>query len=159
WRFPFSLSCQGFSNERAALRAAYDDARAFAPVIGRSCPVALQKGDPSEVVEVRTDTEMVGAERLLVDCERALQQRLGLGIVALLLRRQGEAVEDCTDAQMVGAERLLLDRERALGERLGIGIAALIAIELSEAAERLANTAVLGAERLLRDRERALRQK
>ena len=57
---------------------------------------------------------MVGAERLLVDRERALVQRLGLGIAALVVVQLGEVVEVDADIRVVGAERLLVDRQRAL---------------------------------------------
>ena len=71
------------------------------------------------------DIRVVGAERLLVDRQRALVQRLGLGIAALGAIQLGEVVEVGADIRVVGAERLLVDRQRALVQRLGLGIAAL----------------------------------
>ena len=106
--FAFSLSRQGFADdERAALRAADDHARAAPPEVCGVRPVALRKIQRGEVVEVSADIRVVGAERLLVDRERALVERLGLGIAALGLIQHGEVVEVGADIRVVGAERLL----------------------------------------------------
>ena len=59
-----------------------------------------------------------------MDGERALVQRLGLGVAA------GDPVEPAQDVEgdgevgMVGAEGFLADGERAPAERLGFGVAA-----------------------------------
>jgi hypothetical protein len=70
---------------------------------------------------------VVGAERLLVDSERALVERLALCAI-----EQGEVVEGCPDGGVLGAERLLKNGQRAFVERLGLGVAALGAIELGD---------------------------
>ena len=69
---------------------------------------------------------MVGAQRLLADGERALVERLGLGVAALGAIELGQVVERGADIGVVGAQRLLADGERALVERLGLGVAALV---------------------------------
>jgi hypothetical protein len=68
---------------------------------------------------------MVRSERLLVDREGALEERLGVGIAALIGVQHGEVVEVGGDVGMVRSERLLVDRDGAFEERLGVGIAAL----------------------------------
>ena len=68
---------------------------------------------------------MLGAERLLPDRERALIERLGLGVAALGIVEHGQVVEARRHLGMLGAERLLPNGERALIERLGLGVAAL----------------------------------
>jgi hypothetical protein len=47
---------------------------------------------------------VVGAERLLVDRECALVQRLGFGVAALVAIELGEVVEFCTDLRVMGTE-------------------------------------------------------
>ena len=71
------------------------------------------------------DIGVVGAQRLLADGERALVERLGLGVAALGAVERGQVVERGADIGVVGAQRLLADGERALVERLGLGVAAL----------------------------------
>ena len=65
---------------------------------------------------------MVRAERLLADRQRALVERLGLGVLALAWYSDGQVVEGRGHVGMVRAERLLADRQRALVERLGLGV-------------------------------------
>ena len=60
---------------------------------------------------------MVGAERLLADRQRALEERPRAGEVALGLKQAGEVVEARARYRVLGAERLLADRQRALVER------------------------------------------
>ena len=57
---------------------------------------------------------MLGAERLLADRQRALEERPRAGEVALGLKQEGEVVEARRGVGMLGAERLLADRQRAL---------------------------------------------
>jgi len=68
---------------------------------------------------------VVGTEHFLVNRERALQERLSVGIALLAAVERGEIAEAFADIGMVRAERLLVNRERALDERLCRGIAAL----------------------------------
>ena len=65
---------------------------------------------------------MVGAERLLADRQRALEERPRPGEIALGLKQEGEVVEAHRRIGMVGAERLLADRQRALEERPRLSI-------------------------------------
>ena len=70
---------------------------------------------------------MLGAEGLLADGERALVERLGLGVAAGVPVEQAQVVERVGDVGMLGAEGLLVDGERALVQRLGLGVAAGVA--------------------------------
>ena len=78
---------------------------------------------------------MVGRKCLLVDRDRTLIERLGLGIAALGIVELGKIVEGAGDIGVVGRKRLLGDRQRTLIERLGFAIAALGVIELRKAVE------------------------
>ena len=69
---------------------------------------------------------MIGPERLFVDRQRPLVERLGLGVAALVVIEQSQIVQRHRDIGMIGPERLLLDRQRPLVERLGLGVAALV---------------------------------
>ena len=80
-----------------------------------------------QVVEGRGHIGVVCAERLLPDRQRALVERLGVGVLALVLVHDGQVVEGRGHVGVVCAERLLLDRQRALVERLGVGVLALLA--------------------------------
>jgi hypothetical protein len=60
---------------------------------------------------------MVGAERLLADRQRALEERPRRRQIALRLQQHGKVVEAGRGIGMVGAERLLADRQRALEKR------------------------------------------
>ena len=60
---------------------------------------------------------MLGAEHLLADRQRALEERPRRREVALVLQQQGEVVEAPRRIGMLGAEHLLRDRQRALAER------------------------------------------
>jgi hypothetical protein len=60
---------------------------------------------------------MLGAERLLIDRQRTLEERPRPGKVALSLKQSGEIVEAPRRIGMLGAEHLLLDCQRAFKER------------------------------------------
>jgi hypothetical protein len=62
---------------------------------------------------------VVWAEGLLADRQRALVERLGLDVPALLCVERGQVVEAVGDVGMVWAECLLLDRQGTLEQRLG----------------------------------------
>ena len=70
-----------------------------------------------EVVEDRRRVGMLGAERLLADRQRALEERPRPRKVALGLKQAGEVAEAPRRIGMVGAERLLADGQRALEQR------------------------------------------
>ena len=88
--------------------------------------------------------------------QRALVERLGVGVAALGLVQRGQVVERGGDIGVIGAERLLADRESALVERLGVGVAALGLVQHGQIVEHGRDIGVIGAERLLGDRQRAL---
>jgi hypothetical protein len=99
---------------------------------------------------------MVRSERLLVDREGTLEERLGVCIVALSTVQPGEVVEADGDGRMVRSERLLVDREGALVERLGVGIAALNTVQQGEVVETDGDGRMVRSEGLLADCEGAL---
>ena len=74
-----------------------------------------------EVVEADGDVGVVRPEALLVDCERAAIERLGLGEPVGVLQQLGQVVEASGDIGMVRPEALLVDGKRAAIERLGLG--------------------------------------
>jgi hypothetical protein len=57
---------------------------------------------------------VVGSQRLFLDSECALEERLGLGVAALRAVVLGEVVEGLSDVGVLGAERLLADGKRTL---------------------------------------------
>ena len=75
---------------------------------------------------------MVGAEGLFPDRQRALVERLGLRVLALVAIQRGQIAQARGHTGMVGAEGLFFDRQRALVERLGLGVLALGDIELGQ---------------------------
>jgi hypothetical protein len=50
---------------------------------------------------------LVGAQRVLLDCEGALVEGLGLSVTALCLEERGEFVEGDGDAGVLGANFIL----------------------------------------------------
>ena len=70
-----------------------------------------------EIVEARRRIGMLGAEHLLADRQRALEERPRRRKVALVLKQDGEVVEARRRIGMLGTEHLLADRQRALEER------------------------------------------
>ena len=107
----------------------------------RAGEVALGLKQAGEVVEARRRIGMLGAERLLADRQRALEERPRAGEVALGLKQDGEVVEARRRIGMLGAERLLADRQRALEERPR---AREVALGLKQAARLLRLVAVSG---------------
>jgi hypothetical protein len=81
--------------------------------------------------------------------DRALVERLRVGIAALNTVQLGEVVEVGGDGRMVRSERLLVDRDRALVERLRVGIAAPILVQLREVVEAGGDGRMVRSERLL----------
>ena len=68
---------------------------------------------------------MIRAEGLLPDRQRALVERLGLRVLALVVVQLREVVQARGHIGMIRAEGLLPDRQRALVERLGLRVLAL----------------------------------
>ena len=58
-----------------------------------------------KVLQARGHIGMVGAERLFPDRKRSPVERLGLGVVALVLVQQGQTVQASGHIGMLGAER------------------------------------------------------
>ena len=81
--------------------------------------VVLQ--DPSHV-------RVLWPHGLLPSRQRALEERLRVGIAALDNIEQSQVVEVRSHMCMLGSEGFLADRQRAFVERFGVGIAALDAI-------------------------------
>ena len=90
--------------------------------------VAAAGGEDGQVVEGVGHIGVVCAERLLLDRQRALVERLGVGVLALVCVHDGQVVEGVGHIGVVCAERLLLDRQRALVEPLGVGVLALLLV-------------------------------
>jgi len=132
-RLAFSLSGQRFAYGGAAPGAADHDAGALAPVIDGACPVALHEMVHSEIVEISADIEVVGPERVLLDCKCALIECLGLGIAALRAIDSGEVAEVGAEQRVVGY--LFRDRQCALEMRLGLGVAGLRDVDRCEIVE------------------------
>ena len=102
---------------------------------------------------------VLGPQRLLADGEAALEERLGLGVAALVLVQPGQVVERGAHVGVVGPQRLLADGEAALVERLGLGVAALGPVQPGQVVERLCHVGVVRPQRLLADGEAALVQR
>ena len=71
----------------------------------------------------------VGAMRLLVQRQRALQQRLGSAVVAHLLIKLREVIGRLSRLGRVGPEHSLPNRQRARHQRLGGLVVALAVVE------------------------------
>jgi hypothetical protein len=71
---------------------------------------------------------MAGAVRLFLNRQRALEERIGVGVLALRVVHAGQIAEDKGHIGMAGAQRLFIDRQRTLVEPLGVGVFALIEI-------------------------------
>ena len=67
---------------------------------------------------------MIGAEGLPTDRQRALKERLRLGVAALIVIKLAEVIEARSNQLMFGAEGFLLDLQRTLVERLRLGVTA-----------------------------------
>src|SRR5258708_1935505 len=78
---------------------------------------------------------MLRSQRLIADRERALGERLRLGIAGLILVQQGQVVEADGGVWMVRSQHLIADRERAFEERFGLGIAALSLVQRGQIVE------------------------
>ena len=77
-----------------------------------------------QIVEGRGGVRVIGAERFLVDLERALIERFGFGVIAHGMIQRRQIVEGRGGVWVIGAERFLADLERALIERFGFGVIA-----------------------------------
>jgi hypothetical protein len=57
---------------------------------------------------------MVGTECFLVDRQRSLVERFGIGVATLARIEESQIVERCRDIGMVRSERFFPDRRRSL---------------------------------------------
>jgi hypothetical protein len=71
---------------------------------------------------------MIGAKAPLADGERALEERLGLGVAVLVSVEEAKVVKARGGNGMIRAEDALAEGEGALVEGLGLGVAALLAV-------------------------------
>jgi hypothetical protein len=85
------------------------------PARSWSAPAAAHRIAPlcsvqtSQVVEYDRDIGIVGAEGLLPDRQRSLEERFGLGVPSLVIVELSEVSERVGDTEMVGAERFFED--------------------------------------------------
>ena len=75
---------------------------------------------------------MVRPQRLFIDRQRALVERLGLAGSALSAIQVREVVDARRHVRVVWPQRLFKDRQRALEQRFGIAVAALSAVQRGE---------------------------
>jgi hypothetical protein len=80
--------------------------------------------------------------------QRALEERLGVGIASLRVVKLRQIVQRCSDMRMIGTERLFVYLKRAPVERLGVFISGL--------ASRKRSPDRSGQARHADDRDRAL---
>ena len=72
---------------------------------------------------------MVPAQLALQDGEAALIERLGLGVLTLIIIRRRQVVEARGREGVLRPQGLLLDAEGALLERPGLGVLALSSVD------------------------------
>ena len=72
-----------------------------------------------EVVEAGSGKRVLRAEHLLVNCQRACEERPGPGEIALRLQQAREVVKASRRIEVLRPERRFLDRKRPLAEGFG----------------------------------------
>ena len=102
---------------------------------------------------------MLRAQGLLAKLERALVERLGLGVQALGVVQAAEVVERGGDAGGILLLGGLLDGERALIERLGATVQPLGLVDEGEVVERGADLRIILPQSLFPNLERTLKQR
>jgi hypothetical protein len=102
---------------------------------------------------------MIRSKRLLIDGERPLAQRLGLGVAPGDTVQLGQVVETQSEAWMIRPERLLVDRDRPLVQRLGPRVASGDTVQPSQVVEAQSEAWMIRSERLLINGERPLVQR
>ena len=75
---------------------------------------------------------MLRAQRFFNDRDRALVERLGVAVAALVTIKPREVAQRLANVRMVGTQRFFEDRDRTLGERFGAALAALVPIQPCE---------------------------
>ena len=81
-------------------------------------------------------------ERLLADCQRALEQGFSLGVTTLPLIQRRQIVQFRRDLDAIEAIGFLQDRKRALVERFGLAVLTLTAIEQRQIVQRAGEVAI-----------------
>ena len=97
--------------------------------------MALGVVEQSQVVQARGHIGMIRAERLLVNRQRALVQRLGLRVLALGEVEPSQVVAARGYIGVIGTQSFLINRQRALVQRLGLRVLALGFVEQSQAVQ------------------------
>jgi len=88
----------------------------------------------------------------LSDRDGPVEERLGVGILALLVIHDSQAVQTIGHVGVLRPQRLYPDRQRPPVEQLGLGVAALSFVDVSQSVEVKGYAGVLLPQRLLRDR-------
>src|SRR6266511_1076435 len=95
---------------------------------------------------------MIFAQRLLVDVDSPLVERLGLRVPPLRVVDARQVADAGGGGRMIFAQRLLTDVERAPVERLGLRVLPLQVVERCQAVEADGGGRMIFAQRLLTDR-------
>jgi hypothetical protein len=66
---------------------------------------------------------------LLIDCQRALVERLGFRVSGFGFVNSRQVAEALGHVRVLGSQDLFPDRQRALIERLGLLVVALVLVE------------------------------
>src|SRR5271156_3432990 len=99
---------------------------------------------------------MVGAERFHINRAGPDKERLGFGIVALLVVQHGKVTQAQGDLWIVWPELFLFDRQSALLEWLGLRVTVLIGVQISEITQNIGQLGTVRPERFLINRYCAL---
>ena len=100
---------------------------------------------------------MIGTERFLLDRQRPLVQRLGIGIATLVLVEPARLFSDLATSGWSGPSAFSRIASDSLVERLGIGIATLVTVKLRQIVQRCRDIGMVGTERFFTDRQRRLK--
>jgi len=92
---------------------------------------------------------MVWTEGLLKNLQRALVQRLGQRVLALVVVEPRKVVQALGHIGMVWTEGLLPNRQRALVQRLGQRVLALVVVEPRKVVQALGHIGMVWTEGLL----------
>ena len=88
-----------------------------------------------QVVEARGHVGVLRPQSLLLDRQRPLVERLGLGIPALGMVNQPQVVEADGHGGVLRPQGLLPNRQRPLVKRLSLGVTGLGAVKLRQIVE------------------------
>ncbi len=89
---------------------------------------------------------MLGPQGVFIDRQRTLEERLGLGVVALGLVEQRQVVEARGHLGVLRPQGFLPDRQGALMERLGLGVLALGSVQRCQVVEARGQSLVFRSE-------------